>query len=146
MKKYTIILSMLFLTASLFANVFYVVPKSGSVAVYKNKNRNMNEKAIEKVSGRLKVLSSSGKHYQVKVEGSGKKGWIEQRLVKKVQGAQGKAFTFDDAIVEGYGMEHSFMNITEVDQTEAAPIELDRSFLSAIKRNSDKESVRRALK
>lgn len=145
MRKYLIIFAMLFTTTSLFAKVFYVVPKSGEVAVYKNKTRRMNERALEKVtsSSKLKVLSTSSGYYKVKNESSGKTGWVEQRLVSKTSG---KAFVFDEAVVEGYGMENSFMNVTDVDQDESAPIELEKSFMSSIKRNSDRESVRRALK
>ncbi len=131
---------LLFISMS-FAEKFYVLPNSANVSVYANKSRQMNEKALEKVGkdDRLKVIKKSGGYYNVRTE-AGNIGWVETRLVSKTEG---KAYTFDDVEVEGYLDNPTPIYITDMDQTESAPIELDRSFADALKQDTDKERVMR---
>ena len=123
------------------AGTFYVLPNTENVGIYKNQVRQMNEQAILKVGkqDRLKVIEKKGKYYKVRAENKDI-GWVETRLVSKTDG---KSYAFDDVEVEGYLDNPTPIYINDMNQAESAPIELDRSFADALKRDTDKEHIMR---
>ncbi len=141
--KATLVFIILFSSFASAQKVFFVVPTKANVALYKNKVRQMNEKAIQTVGkkDRLKVIESSGKHYKVRTD-DGKIGWIEKKVAAKTGG---KVETFEDVEVQGYLDNPTPLFITDMDQENSAPVDIDRSFKDALKRNADKETVSRNL-
>ncbi len=141
--KATLVFIILFSSFASAQKVFFVVPKKANVALYKNKVRQMNEKAIQTVgkNDRLKVIESSGKHYKVRTD-DGKIGWIEKKAAEKTGG---KVETFEDVEVQGYLDNPTPIFITDMNQENSAPVDIDRSFKDALKRNADKETVSRNL-
>lgn len=139
----TLLILIVMLSFTYAQKTFYVVPTKDNVQVYENKVRQMNEKAIESVGkgDRLKVIESSGKLYKVKTD-SGKLGWIEKRYASKTQGT---VETFEDVEVQGYLDNPTPLYITDMDQGESAPVDIDRSFKDALKRNADKDMISRTL-
>jgi hypothetical protein len=136
-------LALLLTVATLIiAKTFYVLPNSNNLGIYKNKVRQMNEAALIKVGkeDRLKVIEKNGNYYKVRADESGTIGWVETKAVSKTDG---KAYTFDDIEVEGYLDNPTPIYITDMDQTQSAPIELDRSFADALKQDTDKERIMR---
>lgn len=139
----TLLILIVMLSFTYAQKTFFVVPTKDNVQVYANKVREMNEKAIEAVgkSDRLKVIESSGKLYKVRTD-SGNIGWIEKRYASKTQGT---VETFEDVEVQGYLDNPTPLYITDMDQGESAPVDIDRSFKDALKRNADKDMISRTL-
>ncbi len=123
------------------AKPFYVLPNKEGVQVYKNEVRQMNEQAMEVVgkNDRLKVIETSRNNYKVKTD-KGNIGWIEKRLASKTEGT---VETFEDVEVQGYLDNPTPLYITDMDQGQSAPVDIDRSFKDALKRNADKETISR---
>lgn len=144
MRKISILLAILVTFSVSFAQkVFYVIPTKEAIGLYKNQVRQINEKPIETLNkeSRLKVISSKGKYYKVKSD-AGNIGWVEKRLVTKVDA---KVETFGDAEVTGYLDNPTPLYITDMDQGESAPVDVDRSFKDALTRNADKEKIERKV-
>ena len=140
----TVIFSILLLSSFVSAaKIFYVLPNKEGVQVYKNEVRQMNEQAMEVVgkNDRLKVIESSRNNYKVKTD-KGNIGWIEKRLASKTEGT---VETFEDVEVQGYLDNPTPLYITDMDQGESAPVDIDRSFKDALRRNTDKETISRTL-
>jgi hypothetical protein len=142
MRTFKTLAILLTFAALISAETFYVLPNTGNLGIYKNKVRQMNEAALIKVGkdDRLKVIEKSGSHYKVRADASGTIGWVEKKSVSKTDG---KAYTFDDIEVEGYLDNPTPIYITDMTQTNTAPIELDRSFADALKQDTDKERIMR---
>ncbi len=140
----TIVMSILLLSSfAAAAKNFYVLPNKSGVPVYKNEVREMNEAALETVgkNDRLKVVETSRNSYKVKTD-KGNYGWIEKRFASKTKGS---VETFEDVEVQGYLDNPTPLFITDMDQSESAPVDIDRSFKDALKRNADKETISRTL-
>ena len=141
MRLISTTLIMLFVVFSSFAAVKFVQPKKNGVGLYKNETRSVNESAVETlgIDARLKVLATKKNNYKVKSP-SGTIGWVEKYLVAE---ASGKAMTFDDAEVMGYLDNPTPVYIIDVDNRDATPIQLDRSFADALRQNVDRETIER---
>jgi hypothetical protein len=135
---------MLLAVTSFAQKTFYVSP-TADVGIYANQTRQMNERALETVSkgAVLLVIDQKGNYYKVRTD-SKIEGWIEKRLA--VRNDAKKAYTFDDVEIQGYLDNPTPIYITDVDDGSIAAIELDRSFADALKRNTDKEQVSRAIR
>lgn len=143
LTKIITILVCFIVSFSFAQKTFYVVPKKDKLPVYKNEVRQMNEKAIETVSitDQLKVIEATRNHYKVKTD-KGNTGWIEKKFAKKTQAT---VETFEDVEVQGYLDNPTPLYITDMDQEESAPVDIDRSFKDALKRNADKETISRTM-
>ena len=116
----------------------YVLPNKNNTPVYETASK-ANETTKVKKDDRLQVLSEKNGMYRVKTP-DGQIGWVAKKSVSKTEG---KAYTFDNIEVEGYLDNPTPIFITDMDEGANAPIDLDRSFSDALKRNVDKETVMR---
>lgn len=140
-----VLIGILLIAASSFAQRNYYVSPTSDVGVYANQTRQMNERAIENVTkgSILRVIDENRNYYKVRTD-AGNEGWIEKRMA--VRNDAKKAYTFDDVEIQGYLDNPTPIYITDVDDGSIAAIELDRSFADALKRNTDKEQISRALR
>ena len=116
----------------------YVLPNKGNTPVYEKANKGTEIARVSK-DDRLQVMSEKGSVYRVKTP-DGKIGYVAKKSVSKTDG---KAYTFDNITVEGYLDNPTPIYITDMDDGQNAPIDLDRSFAEALKKNADKERVMR---
>jgi len=117
------------------------MPQSDNVSVYPNKVRGMNESAVATVGkdDRLRVIETSGNHYKVETP-DGTRGWLESRLVSRTEET---VQTFENMEISGYGDNPTPIIIQDADMGASAPIDIDRSFKSALLQNTDKDMVSR---
>lgn len=139
MRLTILALIILSLATAAVAQDKYVLPNRSDTPIYENANN--SAAVVSKVSkdDRLQVMKESGSFYRVKTP-TGKIGYVEKR---KVSQTEGKAYTFDNIEVEGYLDNPTPIYITDMDDGQNAPIDLDRSFAETLKRNADKERVMR---
>jgi len=123
----------------------FVQPTKDGTGVYKNEIREVYEEPLFTVGtqDRLQIIDSKARHHKVK-SSSGQVGWIEKRLVVAV--GKSKTFVFDNAEVIGYLDNPTPVYIIDIDDPNADPINLDRSFKDALRENVDKETVERQVK
>jgi len=140
-----VFIGVLFIAATTFAQRNFFVSPTADAAIYANQTRQMNERAVENVPRGtvLRVIDENRTLYRVRTN-AGNEGWIEKRLVTRNDSR--RAFTFDDVEIQGYLDNPTPIYITDVDDGSIAAIELDRSFADALRRNTDKEQVSRALR
>ena len=119
----------------------YVLPNKNNTPVYESASKGTQISKVKK-EDRLQVLSEKNGMYRVKTP-DGKLGWVAKKSVSKTDG---KAYTFDNIEVEGYLDNPTPIYITDMDEGANAPIDLDRSFEDALKRNVDKETVMRTAR
>lgn len=136
------------LSVALFSTVYaqkVVTPNKDGIGVYKNQTRDVYEEAIATVgtNDRLSVKEEKGRFYKVELP-SGEEGWIEKRSVTAT--GKSKTFVFDKAEVVGYLDNPTPVYIMDVDDPNADPINLDRSFKDALRENVDKETIERQVK
>lgn len=123
-----------------------VQPTKSDVGIYENEIREAYERPIFTVGPNdyLEVLKKKRDHFQVSTS-SGQEGWVERKLVtessKKDQ--KSRSFVFEDAEVIGYLDNPTPVYIMDMDDPDADPITLDRSFKDALKENVDKETMKR---
>ncbi len=139
--KKTLLIAVSLFVALSFGREFYAMPNSNNTAVYPNKVRGMNEEAVASVGkdDRLRVIETSGSHYKVETP-DGTRGWLEGRLVTKTEET---VQTFENMEISGYGDNPTPIIIQDADMGASAPIEIDRSFKSALLQNTDKDMVSR---
>ncbi|MFP4162350.1 MAG: hypothetical protein ACLFQB_00665 [Chitinispirillaceae bacterium] len=122
-----------------------VKPTKNEVGIYENRIRETYEEPIFTVgpSDYLDVVKKKGDHYKIETS-SGQEGWVEKNLVSAVSSdSKSRSFVFEDAEVIGYLDNPTPVYIMDMDDPDADPINLDRSFKEALKENVDKETIQR---
>lgn len=123
-----------------------VQPTKSDVGIYENEIREAYERPVFTVgpNDNLEVLKKKRDHYKVRTP-SGQEGWVEKKLVTRSNRAnqRSRAFVFEDAEVIGYLDNPTPVYIMDMDDPNADPITLDRSFKEALKENVDKETMTR---
>ena len=138
MRLSVFMFSVLLFVSATFAQDQYVLPKKSDTPVYEKANKGTEITRVSK-DDRLQVMSDKGSMYRIKTP-DGKIGYVAKKSVSKTDG---KAYTFDNIEVEGYLDNPTPIYITDMDDGQNAPIDLDRSFADALKNNADKERVMR---
>ncbi len=144
LSKWSLILA--FAAVTVFAQKDKVVqPTKNDVGIYQNEIREAYERPIFSVgpSDYLTIIETKKNHLKVRAS-SGQEGWIEKDLVTKVKNdAKSRSFVFESAEVVGYLDNPTPVYIIDMDDPNADPITLDRSFKDALKENVDKETMER---
>lgn len=117
----------------------FVIANSNFLALYKNRDRNPNERASARVTNSelLQVISERGASYLVKSL-SGKKGWVKKYLVKPINL---NAEEFSEKKVVGTELEGVTIVYAPGETSESAPIAPERSFKDALKSDISKENT-----
>ena len=135
----------LLLATSVFAQrTFFVSTTEANVGVYANQTRQMNERAVETLNrgALVRVIDEARNHYRVRTE-AGNEGWVEKRMTMR---SERRSHVFDEVEIQGYLDNPTPIYITDLDDGSSMPIELERSFADALRRNIDKEQVNRSLR
>jgi hypothetical protein len=124
-----------------------VQPKKANTQIYANEVREAYEQNIATVGQGevLTVTEVKRNHFKVRT-GSGVEGYVQKNEVSKASGsaaARNRAFAFEAAEVIGYLDNPTPVYIIDMDDPNADPITLDRSFKDALKENVDRETMER---
>ena len=94
----------------------------------------------------LTVLETKKNHYKVRTAG-GDIGFVEKNQLKDPpKNSASSKFVFEGADVIGYLDNPTPVYIIDMDDPNADPITLDRSFKEALKENVDRETMERVAK
>lgn len=125
--------------------------KRPNTQIFANEIRETFESAIATVGPNdvLTVTAVSRNHVKVRTPG-GDEGFVAKGDVSKAArsgggggGGASKAFAFEAMEVQGYLDNPTPVYIIDMDDPNADPITLDRSFRDALKENVDKETMSR---
>jgi hypothetical protein len=121
-----------------------VQPKKANVGIYANQIREAYEQPVATIGTGdiLQVLDAKGSSFKVRTS-SGTEGWVQKSDVNKAQQRKDRSFAFEAAEVIGYLDNPTPVYIIDMDDPNADPITLDRSFKDALKENVDKETMER---
>jgi hypothetical protein len=121
-----------------------VSPKKANTGVYANEIREAYEQPIATIgpSDVLTVTEVKRNHFKVR-SGAGVEGFVQKSDVNKAQQRKDRSFAFEAAEVIGYLDNPTPVYIIDMDDPNADPITLDRSFKEALKENVDKETMER---
>jgi hypothetical protein len=120
--------------------------RRANTAVYANEIREAFESAIGSIgtSDIVTISEVRRNHFRIRTA-SGVEGFVEKKELNKASAAASKnrAFAFEAAEVIGYLDNPTPVFILDMDDPNADPISLDRSFKDALKENVDKETMER---
>jgi hypothetical protein len=126
-------------------------PKRANTGIYANETREAFEQPVATVGPNdiLTVVETSRRHYLVRTA-TGVEGFVESGAVSAARAASGggrsgasQSLAFEAAEVIGYLDNPTPVFIIDMDDPNADPITLDRSFREALKENVDRETVER---
>jgi len=122
-------------------------PRRANTQMFANEIREAYESPIASLgTGDIVTISEVKRnHFRVRT-GTGVEGWIEKKELNKASAAaasKNRAFAFEAAEVVGYLDNPTPVYIIDMDDPNADPISLDRSFKDALKENVDRETVER---
>lgn len=116
--------------------------KSGSVDMYANFKRDVNEKAVYTASPSETFIEVSRKGDKIQVRTkTGQELWVEARLVKKYEASQGANMDLGAGKIEGYLDNPQAVYILQEENSAMSGINLERSFVEAIQGNVDRETI-----
>jgi len=138
-----VVLAVAFSVVSVFAQK-QMQPRKSDTKIYANEVRAAYETPVATVGPNevLTVEATVKGHYKVRTA-SGDVGYVAKDDLTKVSAAKSRTITFEGADVIGYNDTRSPLFILDVDEADADPISLDRSFKEALKQNVDKETLAR---
>ncbi|MCL2182181.1 MAG: hypothetical protein FWB85_01760 [Chitinispirillia bacterium] len=120
--------------------------KKANTSVYANEVREAYESPVGSIgpSDVVSVTEVKRNHLKIRTS-SGIEGFVERKDLSKASNAAAKnrAFAFEAAEVVGYLDNPTPIYIIDMDDPNADPISLDRSFKEALKENVDKETMDR---
>ncbi|MCL2218310.1 MAG: hypothetical protein FWB94_00265 [Chitinispirillia bacterium] len=120
--------------------------KKANTQIYANEVREAYESPIGSIGTNdvVTVLTVGRNHIKIRTN-AGIEGFVEKRDLNKASAAAAKnrAFAFEAAEVIGYLDNPTPVYIIDMDDPNADPISLDRSFKEALKENVDKETMER---
>lgn len=116
--------------------------------IYANEVREPYEQPIFKATDKdfLTILETKKNHYRVRTA-AGDEGFVEKNALKDPpKNSASSRFVFEGADVIGYLDNPTPVYIIDMDDPNADPITLDRSFKDALKENVDKETMERVAR
>ena len=120
--------------------------RRANTQIYANEVREAYEQPLGTIGTNdlVTITEVRKNHFKVRT-GGGVEGFVEKRDVNKASAAAAKnrAFAFEAAEVIGYLDNPTPIYIIDMDDPNADPISLERSFKEALKENVDKETMER---
>jgi hypothetical protein len=120
--------------------------RRANTQVYANEIREAYEQPVGSIGTNdvVTITEVRRNHFKVRT-GGGVEGFVEKRDLNRASAAanRNRAFAFEAAEVIGYLDNPTPIYIIDMDDPNADPISLDRSFREALKENIDKETMSR---
>jgi len=124
-------------------------PRRDNTQIFANEIREAFEQPIGSIGTNdiVTVLDTRRNHIRVRTM-AGVEGWIQKNDLTALtasdrQAAAGRSFAFEAAEVIGYLDNPTPVYIIDLDDPNADPITLDRSFRDALRQNVDRETLER---
>ncbi|MDR0306395.1 MAG: hypothetical protein LBI42_06100 [Chitinispirillales bacterium] len=138
----TLVVSMF--SMSVFAQKM-MVPRKDGTSIYANEVREPYEQPVTRVgqNDMLTILETKRNHFRVRTQ-MGDEGFVEKKELRDPpKSSASQRMVFEGADVIGYLDNPTPVYIIDMDDPNADPITLDRSFKDALRENVDKETMER---